>query len=154
MSTVAWASGGVVFVGYVPSEPARLPEVRRLKAGGSEYRPVTLPDDHACRRTSYEGFGSLHDGRLGIVKICDLPAGASPSAGYGAVAYDTDSGSVEQLFPVETKIHPSGLGFNPTDDRAVTSQGEHLRNHCLSDPRRRGAHSRHHQARNATVAAR
>ena len=123
VSTVAWARRGVIFVGYVPGDPARLPEVRRLKADGSEYRPVTLPDDPTCRRTRYQGFGSLHDGRLGIVKICDLAAGATPSAGYGAVAYDTDSGSVEPLFPVETKIHPSGLGFNPSGDRAVTSQG-------------------------------
>ena len=123
VSTVAWAPGGVIFVGFVPSDPARLPEVRRLKADGSAYRAVSLPEDPACRRTSYQGFGSLHDGRLGIVKICDLPAGSSPSAGYGAVAYNPESGSVESLFPVETKIHPSGLGFNPNDDRAVTSQG-------------------------------
>jgi len=123
VSTVAWTRGDVIFVGYVPSDPARLPEVRRLKPDGSDYRPVTLPDDPACRRTSYQGFGVLHDGRLAIVKVCDLPAGASPSAGYGAVAYDPNSGAVEQLFPVETKIHPTGLGFNPSDDRAVTAQG-------------------------------
>ncbi len=123
VSTVAWTRGGVIFVGYVPSDPARLPEVRRLKADGSDYHPVSLPDDSGCRRTSYQGFGALHDGRLAIVKICDLPAGATPSAGYGAVAYDPNSGSVEQLFPMETKIHPSGLRFDAHDDRAVTSQG-------------------------------
>src|SRR5260370_15865615 len=119
VSTVAWTRGGVIFVGYVPSDPARLPEVRRLKADGSDYHPVSLPDDSGCRRTSYQGFGALHDGRLAIVKICDLPAGATPSAGYGAVAYDPNSGSVEQLFPMETKIHPSGLRFDAHDDRAV-----------------------------------
>jgi WD40 repeat protein len=123
VSTVAWTRGGLIFVGYVASDPARLPEVRRLKADGSDYHPVTLPDDPACRRTSYQDFGVLHDGRLAIVKICDLPAGATPSAGYGAVAYDPNSGTVEQLFPVETKIHPTGLRFNPSDDRAVTAQG-------------------------------
>jgi len=122
-STVAWPRGGVIFVGYVPADPARLPEVRRLNADGSEYRPVSLPDDPTCRRTSYQDFGVLHDGRLAIVKICDLPAGATPSAGYGAIAYDPNSGTVEQLFPVETKIHPTGLGFNPSDERAVTAQG-------------------------------
>jgi hypothetical protein len=123
VSTMAWPRAGVIFVGYVPADPAKLPEVRRLKDDGSDVRPVTLPDDPACRRTSYQGFGALHDGRLAIVKICDLPAGATPSAGYGAVAYDPNSGAVEQLFPVETKIHPSGLRFNPSDDRAVTAQG-------------------------------
>src|SRR6266699_3010262 len=118
ISTVAWPRGGVIFVGYVPTDPAKLPEVRRLNDDGSDFRPVSLPDDPACRRTSYQGFGALHDGRLAIVKICDLPVGASPSAGYGAVAYNPESGSVESLFPVETKIHPSGLGVNPNDDRA------------------------------------
>src|SRR5713101_7952046 len=54
VSTVAWPRGGVIFVGYVPADPARLPEVRRLNADGSEFRPVTLPDDPACRRTSYQ----------------------------------------------------------------------------------------------------
>jgi len=122
VSTLAWPRGGI-FVGYVPADPARLPEVRRLNADGSEFRPVTLPDDPACRRTSYQDFGVFHDGRLAIVKICDLPAGATPSAGYGAVAYDPNSGTVEQLFPVETKIHPTGLRFNPSDERAVTAQG-------------------------------
>jgi hypothetical protein len=122
VSTMAWLRGGI-FVGYVPADPARLPEVRRLKADGSEFHAVSLLDDPRCRRTSYQGFGVLHDGRLAIVKICDLPAGATPSAGYGAVAYDPNSGVVEQLFPVETKMRPSGLGFNPNDDRAVISQG-------------------------------
>src|SRR5438445_9411422 len=65
VSTVAWPRGGVIFVGYVPADPAKLPEVRRLKADGSEFRPVTLPDDPACRRTSYQGFGALHDGPVG-----------------------------------------------------------------------------------------
>jgi sugar lactone lactonase YvrE len=123
VSTMAWPRAGVIFVGYVPADPAKLPEVRRLNADGSDFRSVSLPDDPACRRTSYQGLGALHDGRLAIVKICDLPAGASPSAGYGAVAYDPSSGAVEQLFPVETRMRPSGLGFNPNDDRPVISQG-------------------------------
>ena|SRR3989442_9436316 len=123
VSTMAWPRGNQIFVGYVPAEVSRLPEVRRLKTDGSEFVTINLPDDSACRRTSYQGFGVLHDGRFAIVKICDLPAGASPPASYGAVAYDAQSGAVEQLFPLENKIHPSGLSFNRTNDRAVIAQG-------------------------------
>src|SRR5258708_9437297 len=101
VSTVAWPRGGVIFVGYVPADPARLPEVRRLNADGSEFRPVTLPDDPACRRTSYQDFGVLHDGRLAIVKICDLPAGAKPPAGYWACALQPNLRTARaQLSPV------------------------------------------------------
>jgi len=123
VSTVAWPRGEQIFVGYVRAEVVTLPEVRQLKTDGSEFVTVTLPADSACRRTQYQGFGVLRDGRLGVVKICDLPVGASPSASYGAVAYDTHSGAVEQLFPLEDKLHPSGLSFNRTNDRAVTAQG-------------------------------
>jgi hypothetical protein len=31
VSTMAWPRAGVIFVGYVPADPAKLPEVRRLK---------------------------------------------------------------------------------------------------------------------------
>ncbi len=117
VNTVAWPRSDLIFVGYVPADPARLPEVRRLKVDGSDYQSVALPDDAACRRTSYQHFGMLHDGRLAIVKICDLPAGASPSASYGAVAYDLRSAGVQEVFPFENKIHPGGLSFNPTDAR-------------------------------------
>src|SRR5258708_11438723 len=69
VSTVAWPRGGVIFVGDVPADPARLPEVRRLKADGSEFRPVTLPDATACRRTSYPELRVLPDGRVSNLQI-------------------------------------------------------------------------------------
>src|SRR5207302_6843412 len=123
---LAWPSGGWLFVGYQSGSVSAHPQVRRLRPDGSGFQAVSLPDNPACTRTYYGGFGILHDGRLAIVQTCQLPTGSSPSASYAVIAYDIRSGGVAPIFPLQTMIHPGGASFNATDDRAVTAQGGNI----------------------------
>src|SRR5260370_23386541 len=54
VSTVAWPRGGVIFLGYVPPDPAPPPQGRRPNAHRSELPPVTPPDDPAGPPSSYQ----------------------------------------------------------------------------------------------------
>lgn len=126
---LAWPPGGWIFAGYSTGVPGAVPEVRKLRPDGSDLQAVPLPDDPACTRTYYSGFGVLHDGRVALAKVCQAPSGVSPSASYAVVGYDVMSGKIEQLLPLQNKVPPGPVSFDLNDQRAVTAQGGSI---CVS----------------------
>jgi hypothetical protein len=123
---LAWPPGGWIFVAHSSGAPGALPEVGRFRPDGSGFAILTLPVDPSCARTYYAGFGVLHDGRLAIGKVCQSPAGVSPSASYAVVAYDPASGKTEQILPLQNKFAPGPVSFDRSDKRAVTAPGSSI----------------------------
>jgi hypothetical protein len=123
---LAWPPGGWIFVAHSSGIPGALPEVGRFRPDGSAFAIVTLPLDPECTRTYYAGFGVLHDGHLAIGKVCQAPAGVSPSAGYAVIAYDPASSKTEQILPLQNKFAPGPVSFDRSGDRAVTAPGSSI----------------------------
>jgi hypothetical protein len=120
---LAWPPGGWIFAARSSGAPGALPEVGRFRPDGSGFEILNLPTDPACSRTYYAGFGVLHDGRLAVGKVCQAPAGVSPSASYAVIAYDATSNKAEQILPLQNKFPPGPVSFDRSDERAVTAPG-------------------------------
>jgi WD40 repeat protein len=126
---LAWLADGTMVVGHtVDLHPwIGSTQVWQLRADGSGFARVPLPNDPACRVTEYLAPTPLHDGRAGLLKRCDDRQGAPathPADDY-AVAYSMTTGALEVLTP-SLDHYPREISWDPTLQRAIAAQSSDI----------------------------
>jgi WD40-like Beta Propeller Repeat len=123
---IAWPRANSLVVGFAahPQDPGGSAlQIWQLRPDGTEFHQISLPTDRNCRRTKYRSPTPLHDGRVALVKICELPLGPGPSATYSILAYDLYSGTAREIVRPQDKLNPGPFSFNPEVSRAVVASG-------------------------------
>lgn len=118
---VAWLSNGSIVVGTDGPEPTLASNTLWLiPPGERDPRRLTIPedDDSLCFLVEYVAPQELPDGRLGLLRWCELdPPGSGDE--FSLVAYDMDHDTLESLAPVP--FLAAFFSWNPTMERAVAS---------------------------------
>lgn len=131
---VAWPSDNSLVVGLVPNpQDVSAPiEVWQLSPDGRGFHRLPLPEDSSCERTQYVSPVSLPDGRVGLVKACDLDPQSSPiPISYSLVAVSPHNGEVTPLVTTEPlgylrSFAAPGLTVSPDMSLAIVSGGNIL----------------------------
>jgi len=131
---IAWPSGNWLVVAFVPKpqDPAASVEVWRVHPDGRGFRRLPLPDDPRCERTQYLSPVSLSDGRVGLIKACDLDPHNSPiPTSYSLVAVSPRDGEINPLVTDKMlgylrSFAAPGLSVSPDKSKAILSVGNLL----------------------------
>ena len=100
----------------------------RLRADGSEFEMIQLPNHPSCGEDGVNGFGTstaLPDGRLGYDVLC-RPGDDLFGERSHLMAYDGSSGEVEQVlnYPVPSgSVGTGGYAWNPDMTRMIMGDG-------------------------------
>ena len=133
-TTITWPSATRLVVGYVrrPHDPAAPTELARLRPNGEGFRGIPLPQDQACSRTQYVNPIALGEGRLGVVKVCNLDGEqASIPTSYSLMQVAMAGGELAPLVTTEplgylSSFVPPSFTANPQATAAIVSAGNLL----------------------------
>ena len=122
---IAWLPDGTIVVGHTVDLHPWIGSTQgwQLRADGTGFSRVPLPNDSDCRVTEYRWPTALGDGRLGLTKRCNDPkAAAVPNTAQDyAVAYSLKTHTLEVLTPALNQ-YPGDISWDPTLQRAVASE--------------------------------
>ena len=116
-TTITWPSANRLVVGYLrrPQDPAAPVELAQLGLEGNRFRRIPLPLDQGCTRTQYLNPIAVGEGRLGVIKVCDLDTEASIPITY----------SLMEVGYLRSFVPPS-FTVNPDATAAIVSAGNLL----------------------------
>ena len=120
-----WLPDGWIVVQYSPYfNPSQLDEqIWRIRADGSQFGPISLPNDPTCLHTTYHYPSALPDGRLGLVQSCDPFPRRLDLFRTHLVGYDMATGHLTRLMATGVERFNAGwVTWSPSMTRAMIEQ--------------------------------